>query len=162
MSSELGVTTCLVMEVKVDSGALPYLRIDTHTCTQCKCCVKCRVASLGCRRCSRRTNRRSLSYLWYSVQTFASPCSKVPSGGEHCTGLYSTVRYCMVLLYSAVQYGEVLHGIVVSTLPEAPPRGLGPALWCWGSSGRRPWRTTAHGVQWHRIQMSWAMPNGHG
>ena len=62
-------------------------------------------------------------------RTFGIVCKHLPHlaqeflrGGEHCTGLYSTVRYCMVLLYSAVQYGEVLHGIVVSTLPEAPPR----------------------------------------
>ena len=122
MSIELGITICMVIEVKVDCVALPYLRIDTHTCTQCKCCVKCRVASLGCRRRSRRTNRRSLSYLWYSVQTFASPCSRVPSGGGT---LCRFVRYGDVLYslaYSTVQCGEVLHGVVVSTLPEAPPR----------------------------------------
>ena len=62
-------------------------------------------------------------------RTFGIVCKHLPHfaqkflrGGNIVTGLYSTVKYCTVLLYSTVQCGEVLLGIVFSTLPEAPPR----------------------------------------
>ena len=111
MSSELGVTTCVVMEVKVDCGALPYLRLTR---------IHARSANVVS---SAEWHRWAVGGvadgpIGARCRTFGIVCKHLPHraqeflrGGEHCASLYSTVRFCMDLLIvpcSTVKYCTVL------------------------------------------------------